>query len=638
MGMKERQAANIIAAKEGLTQLQRYKFNGDYHQAQLVGIKSLRLLGVSVKMKPNLVGLLMDINRTKGMFNQRRIKTLGEKGKPLSDTELLQLRLLVELCGPTAVLNEDLYLSLLLQIAKIAVRRQQNMYSALGYAGFALIALRYLEEDDKAEILGDKALESLQVYESPLVRSAVFYILGHCVGINFSSSEVWQKRLLQGVGDAYKVGDTCYIGLNYEAWASLNFDRGQSLEKLHDRLEGILKLDQRRVALKMRQSIAMIDQATEALLSGEQLSLTYDQTYFETDTSYRLNYASVASTLAVVEEDYQKALTIIQDVKKDMVDLKSSYTAGRLYFNEGVAMTMEVLNHRIKKSVIAVKLKQLKRLFDYKVRQNPDQYGHLYKIISGCGHLLDGAYDAGFTDFEQAIALSIEKEDFRDAGIASILLGHHCMFNQMDKSALYYYTLGAEYYGLWGASSISEMLLRRYQMIIDVDDLSKRWQNEEDLVEEKVHLEALNLLEEVSHRRDADGLEVSFGQLLSERWQTDKTMIFSELNGQIGLVYKGIEMEPWRAIEDGSVYSVGLVQRVWNHKITVRINSDSHHDLLKYDAYLMDHGQGSLLGIPMVYDDHCYGVVYMERDADFDDEDYKTIELFTNQVVFMMKR
>ncbi len=156
MGMNERQAANIIAAKEGLTQLQRYKFNGDYHQAQLVGIKSLRLLGVSVKMKPNLVGLLMDINRTKGMFNQRRIKTLGEKGKQLSDTELLQLRLLVELCGPTAVLNEDLYLSLLLQIAKIAVRRQQNMYSALGYAGFALIALRYLEEDHKAEILVDK--------------------------------------------------------------------------------------------------------------------------------------------------------------------------------------------------------------------------------------------------------------------------------------------------------------------------------------------------------------------------------------------------------------------------------------------------------------------------------------------------
>lgn len=637
MGIKERQAEKIKAARDQLTQLQRYKAVCDYDQAQESGVKSLQLLGLSVKQDPSLMGLLLDINRSKGLYKVYPFAGHMGRNKVISEKETLQLEIMTELCGLTSILNEDLYLSLLLQIAKITAKRKENKYSALGYAGFSFIALRYLEEIGKAEVLVSKAQACLARYEAPLVQTIVTYILGHYVGVNFTSSDLWRQRLLQGVEDAQQVGETSYIGLNYEAWASLSFNDGMDLELLHNHLKDILLANKEEVTSRMAGSLQLLNQACEALLIGRPMSLSYNETYYRQDATYRMHYFTLATSLAMIMEDYEQVLKLTHEAKKDRNDMKYSYLAGRLYFNEGIAMTMEALNGPMKKSVASGRLKQLRRLFDYKVRQNPDLYGHLYKVISGCVCLLESAYDEGIVEFDQAIKRSVDKENYRDAAVTSLLLGHLYGQDHMDKSALYNYSLSADYYGDWGAKALRDQRLRKYRILVEVDEVANRWQGENLLIDEKVHMDALHLLEIINRQSAREGIETPLCQLMTERYDLDKWMVFSEVDDQIGLIFAGNRMVPWHTLEDNKNFSAGLVQRVWKHKLPVSINSDRNNDLLKYDAYLMDHGQGSLLGIPMVYDDHCYGVVYMERESDFDDHELKVIHLFLEQITYLQR-
>lgn len=582
-------------------------------------LDQLHSAGISLKANPGLMTVLGNINRTKRLYTTRRINKIGKRGRITTEKYLTQLALLTDLACVAVSEDDELFYLCLLYIARITLRRGSNPYELIGFAGYAHIADKYLEEEIKAEKLYELSLQRYKVVTDGQIKGLAAYILGSMVGPIYGKLNECLDLLGQGIGAGSIVGSPNLMGMTYLQLIELSLISGQPLPEVRDRIKEILELDQSQVRGNIKDRLRHLLLMIDTLIGPEHEGMTF---LAHTSKQENLLETELICWNLIRVEDWKAVISSLNAIRRDARDYKNSIFNDRLYFIEGIAMVGQYLKEERSLSVVSGRLKQIKTYFSNGVYRNPDRNSHCYKLISGLQTIVTGNVIEGEAEFEEGIEMAGSKGYSQDIALSYWLYGQLCHKLGMDKRALYNTMEGANYLRDWGMEAIALQLEDKWQLSGASEHIEERWLRSDLDFEQEVHLESLELIEKFEPGMVAESLWQVFEEVVRKQWKPDK----------MALTVEG----SW-PVEEPEPISTKGIQQVMKHGESAMINSYSDHPLVKYDAYLMDHGHICVAIIPLIYMGESFGALYIERKEDFTKMDISLLPLFCEQISYLYK-
>lgn len=612
-----------------LLEVKALKSEGKYNDALELGLKSLHKLGVHIKLEPGLWSILNEMNRTKGQFSLRRIRHIPFRKGLNSEVTLIKLALLAEITVPALKVNEKLWSIIMMWIARLSIKKGNSEYAAIGYAGFAMLSVRYLEDDVQAEELYTASIALLKKYENPQTSAIVKLILGAYVAHMFVPWADCIQLMDEGARQAIEEDDMVLAGLCLAYGIEMAFISGVSLLEISHRIDYVRKHNINVFDQEVQELVDLYSDFVHCIgLEGCEDYLDHplpDQLDRALHLPLHLTQAMLHIVMAYNYGHYEEADRLIKAYSSDVKELKEHFITGVYFAYE--AMVLVALNdqkHHAYLSGQKRRLREIKSVFKYWVKRNPYVYGYHYKMCEGALAQLAGDYYSGEQAYEKAIDLADKEGSIYGAAVATVALASHCRQYNRPHMAKFYRIEGGEKFEQWQGHGINQAILKEEKVLINAEEVSSRW-TEEDQDKDKFLTNVYALTEQISG--EASLIVTSLAELIAEKFSSDQLVVVMEHGGLLQ-VEAAVETPcPLKVnIDQVACISVKAIKNVCYHNETAVINEGDDHHLATYDAYIMDQAAGHILVVPICYRQACIGVLYLERSEPFEDMDVKMVE------------
>lgn len=638
MGDPVKGISKIERAKAMLEEVRELKAEHNNEESIELGLKALKLLGISIKKSPGLWSILKDINKTKAFFSPRKIRKIPQQSALNSAKSQLQLDLLTALTVPALKVNEDLWTIILMWIARISIKKGNSDSAAIGYAGFALISVRYLEDDLQAEALYRVSIQLLETYKNPITSCIVKYILAAYVAHMFVPWHECIQLLDEGAKEAFESEDLVVGGLCLSYGIEMAFASGSSLADL-----------QIRIAQGKAYNVDACDQDVKIIInlyedyikcnalpdcsSYEEIQLP-DQSDSSLHLPVHLTQAMLHMTLAYNYARYEEGAELLNRFIKEINDMKVHLITGIFYHYESMIITRRLMeglsNHGSKDRR---RLYQLKSLFQYWVKRNPYIYGYSYKMCEGSIAHISGDFSGGEEAYDKAIQLAKNEGSLYGQAVGTIALAHHCRHYGREHMATYYMEEGADLFKQWQGIGISNQILVKEQIVLSYDEIQARWQDQvvDETDDYTYDLYALTERIQLDERMLNTLLDVVISQFAG-----NKVLLFMDDCGQLKVQESSNQSYTIGSnLESLEQLSSKTIKHVFRNRELVLMNDDEKHRLANFDAYVMDHGTGCILSVPMVCEESCIGVLYVEREKAFEHKEAEMLQRLLDYVSYL---
>jgi len=629
--------SKIERAKELLEEVITLKATHNNDQAITVGLEALKLLGITIKKNPKLWSILKEVNKTKRLFSPRKIRKIPMNTSVLSTKSQLKLAILVELTVPALKVNEALWTIILMRIACISMKKGNSESAAVGYAGFALISVRYLEDDIQAEALYRVTFELLETYKNPRTSCIVKFILAAHVGHMFVPWHECIRLLDEGAQEAFESNDLVVGGLCLSYGIEMAFASGVPLSDLQQRID-IAKGHNIEASGRDIQVIIDLYEAFIQCNSREDcrnypLIDLPDQSDTALHLPVHLTQTMLHMTMAYNLGRYEEEAQLFMGLIKEINALKEQFITGVFYHYESMLLPRLIMEGQSKHiSKDRRRLQDLKRLFQYWVKRNPYLYGHSYKMCEGGIAHVSGDFSGGEEAYEMAILLAAEEQSIYGQGVATIALANHCRHYGRNHMATYYMKEGADLFRQWHSAAICNHILVSEQLIVDYDQVKDRWQVEEDEMAAETN-DLYRLTEKIQLQV---GTMTSLLDIIDTELGGGKILIFMDHQGSLELEASSDKGYSLGAdIDRLDQISVKTIKHAFRNVEHILINKDEKHALANFDAYVMDHGTGCILTLALACAGKAIGVLYIERQEPFDEKEVATLHRLVAYVGFV---
>jgi histidine kinase len=613
------------------------QFHIQQHQMQAaldIGLQVLNMLDVSlVAKKPRELTV-------------QELDTLPQMTDP---TQLATMRILMNLCAPTYVLNPALNKRVAFTMVDLCIQQGRSALAAFGYGLYDLIMCG-LRDIDAGYRAGQLALRLLVQFDAKELKAKIY-------GLFYAHASIWKDPvkntlapLLEGIQIGLETGDMEWAGYNSFYYCDHLFFIGEPLEvvaqKQAQHFDSMLKLKQtlqsyylniwRRLVLKL-QGLAeerysfhgeMVTDAEilQGLITAKNQMFTFTAYLANTIIFYLFKDYTQAVTSASLASDYQGGVTGM------LINATHNF-----YYSLALLAQAPSFSKSDRSQALA-KVRSHQQIMHNWASHAPCNFQHKYDLVEAEKARVLGQTLKAIDYYDRAIAGAKENKYIQEEALANELAAEFYLSWGKEKIAQAYMRDAYYSYVRWGATAKVKDLEARYPKLLsntstassiadtrttttttqtgtssgkalDLASVMKASQvfSSEILLDKLLEKLTKILIQNV-------GAQVGFlileeaGELLIEAEGT--------LDGQV-TVLQSMPMEFVKPDGKMPLLSSAIVNYVIRTRESVVLNDATREGQFINEGYIKQYKPKSILCAPLMYQGQLGGVVYLENNLTF---------------------
>lgn len=578
----------------------------------------LDLLDFEVKTNMIRVRLVKEIVRFKLLFNKKRINKISNQTRSSDDRDRLVGQTLIRMIAIANLTDDNLFMYLILKLCNYSVKAGTTEYGIPSYAAGSLLFNSFLGNVELAEDLKVKTMSLINNTENDGIKCMTKFILGNFL-IHWKESAIDAAGvLIESIEHGVKVGELQYAEYSYSSMVEMLYASGIPLTLLESYIDKIYEFDAR-----IRNDIVniTIDMLKEQIsyLKGVSCNRFDVESLAETDFMQTVTYNYYSLHRALFNGDYKEAYRLAEEIEPHKDIYKGYYIQVDIDFIL-LLTRLQVHGTSVVKNT-SKNLKNLKKLYKqmgYFSRNFNENHHSRYLIAKAkyeekiTGVFADELYDEG-------IKLALSLNQHMVAAIGKLMQASS--YENKHKIRDLYLKESVQYFDEWGANSIADQIITRYNL--RVDRLIEEDADNEIVIEDVVkpgHPIAIDVKEFELVAED-DSLSYILRKLLHNMADVYGA-VFLQKDDDIFLSheYKQGEINQLNTLSNlDSINHVSkkVVRYLFRTKKDIFIQSKLENSFFNHDKYLNDKDAYSILCMPLMFSNVLSGVIYIVADKDF---------------------
>lgn len=443
-------------------QIQSYNVQGLMFEALNTGLEVLKLLGISFPQNPNSLNILAGRIDTKLSLGLKRIEDLANLPEMTDPNQQAAMRILSGILGSAIYLKPQLVPLLAFTMVKLCLKYGNSPYSSVGYVYYGVVLCR-LGNINLGYQFGQLAIRLLDKFPSGAIKGRVYAAFGSFI-------QHWKGDINSGLGNlmgGFKVGmetgELEYAGYSIYQYCSCKLWIGEPLDRVEEETGKYLKLMQQYQLEMAIQSIG-IERQTALYLRGTNVERCYlvgdsfnelkmlpDSTKAKSFTTVCFVYNAKAM-LNFIFRNYAQALDNSRLLEKYEEAAAGLYViaVNKLYYSLSLLglypQADKVEQKQYLKKVVSLQKKMKKWAF-----YAPMNYQHKYDLVAAEKARVLGENTEAMDLYDRAIAGSATNGYIQEEALAYELAGE--FYLSLGKQIISQAYLTKAYYGYirWGA-------------------------------------------------------------------------------------------------------------------------------------------------------------------------------------------
>ena len=589
-----------------------------YEEALDRGLAGLAASGVKFPEVISPLRVVLSVDNARRKCGPRAMRKKADGHAETQGVRYSQLKLMTRLVPMLIAEDSALRPLFFSRFAVIAMKVGPNPYTAVAFACYGWVVLRYLEDDNRSVMLQAEIQRLREGYPDEAADKTVSYI----IGTYLDHMRHGAKGSLQWLGRCEGSDPLIAMLARLQSWETA-FYAGYSLAALKLPTLELLQhwpYEEARV-VKLEN---LYRQSYEALLNGGHFDLSLEK---NEDRHLQAEGRLMSVIVDCHWERYDEAHSTLDLVFEDIEAIKVFQGGIQAYFYKGVLLGKHWLD--CKDSYSARKLRAMMFLFRDWYRVNPDGFDYLYGLILGLYEVTKGRWIKGVHLMKEAVGFAEEKGNLKDKALGLRLIGLVHEGNGQLKTGKYYCLESAQAYEDWGALAIASKLRKEAGAGTTIEEVRAKWQDEDQ--EEAWDGEALTYFEGLVDNEAAEDLVDRFMEMLGRLTDSDKVLYFHEDQGE-WLGNNELRLDLWHTI------AIKVIKECVNHGEEVIVNGDRAHRIATYDGYIMDHHEVRVMAMPIKIKDVVVACVYVEKKEEFTNREIRIALRLAEQIGYLASR
>lgn len=626
-----------------------YAYIGDYNKVIELGIEALKHLGFNLDIKNYKMSILQEIAYGKILFRNSRLEVI--KNAPiLSDKRIIDIQEILTIMAPIAnIIDKNLFTLIVLKLSNLSAKYGNSLYSAVGYAGYSLIAGNVIGNFKKANEIKTIALRLVEIFDENTLKCITYFVIGTFVEHWISSSKKSFDYLQKAFEYGTQSGEFLFSGFTITAMIHMKYAMGESLDELEKFLtinEAYGKKMNHDILLRLiRMERDHIKQLKKDVLLKDRL--VREEEIDKLDIKEKMNYYVLKLHRLYLEGKIDEAYEVSQKTIKMIGTLMGYIMQVNFVFYYLLVNLEKIKNQNGKEYKNNYKsINKYKRKLKRWSEMNPNDHLGKYLLIEALYSSFNNKnYDAA-KNFDEAIQHAKENNNIQLEAMTNFLAAnYYCNNRKIAKVyALDAYLLFNEWGGIKIAKRIGELYYIQYDVAVgeissttSVDEMSGSNESESVIL----HEESLNF-----HQKELEKLELnaSFEYFLNgvcQEVEADYAAILLEKDDEIKLKYnwkKGNEVIKYRqGMDIEQVQNIARKVILYSTRTyeEVIINEKPMEGPFESDDYIRSKEYISIICLPLKYKGIFIGFIYLEsyKNYCFDSKDIEFIKALSFYLV-----
>ncbi len=623
------------------------QFHIQQHQMQPaleIGLQALQMLEISlVQERPR-------------ELNEEELAALPEM---INFHKLAAMRILMNLCAPTYVLDPILNQRVALTMVALCSQYGTSPIAAFGYGLYDLM-LCGLRDIDAGYRAGKLALRLLDKFNANELRAKIY-------GLFYAHASVWKEHLkktlaplLNGIQSGLETGDIEWAGYNTFYYCDHLLFIGEPLEVVAQKqaqyFESMLKRKQtlqsyylniwRRLVLKLLNKAEERYSFQDAVVTDAEIlqDLIAAQNHMFTFASYLAN-----AILFYFLRDYEQSIANASAAVIHAGGVFGMMINAQHNFYYSLALLAQASNLSVieqKAALLQVNLNQ--EVMKEWAFHAPANYQHKYDLVGAENARVLGQFLEAMELYDRAIAGAKENGFIHEEALANELAAEFYFSRNRDKVARDYLSDSYYSYVRWGAAIKVKQLEETYP-----DIFSKRSENTISQTTNNTshHYETLDLATVMKASQALSG-EIVLNNLLTklmdiamENAGAQTGFLILEKAGELVIESAGgldshLHLQQSKPRSISEYLPISLVNYVARINESVVLNNATQEGLFTSDPYIINHKPKSILCTPILHQGKLTGILYLENNLTigaFTPDRLEVLQLLSSQAAISIE-
>jgi predicted ATPase/signal transduction histidine kinase len=463
--------------------LVQYQNNASYEKAIQVGLKSLKMLGLTLPIAPDQATIQATARAVNANQGDRAIGDLALLPPMEDPQQQMMILLLINLIPPTYLTNQELMVLVILEMMNLSLLHGNTPISSFAYLWYGTVLCAIFGEYTRGDRFGELGLDLLE-------QTNVFAIQGKAYTTFGSFISHWRRPLTEGVDwikrsfqPALEAGELswCFHGGLFIFWKKFI---------LSDRLDSLAEEQQRLVDFAHKKEppaayALAIQHQVLANLQGKtqgQFSLdddTFDETtalqvFGQTQYSYGMSsYYFAKAFLHFQYEEYAIAYQLGLESEKTHASLYGQFQIILHDFYQALSLAQlynKVNEHNKVDAALQQdyfkKLQIYKKKFQVWTKNCPVNYQAFSSLLEAEISRIQQHYGQAIESYDRAIALAQKHKCVQKEALANELAAKFYLNWGKEKVAAGYMQEAYYCYALWGAKAKTDHLEACYPRLL----------------------------------------------------------------------------------------------------------------------------------------------------------------------------
>jgi predicted ATPase/class 3 adenylate cyclase len=664
-----RARTNLEKAEILSMRTRQYSTTGKMAESIQAAIAGMSLLGMPITANPNGAMIEREIAAVRRNLRDRRISDLID-APPMTDrTQILKVRLLMEIFAPAFLSGSgNLFPLLVLKSINISLRSGNCPESAFAYAAYGMLLCGRLDNPALGYEFGRLALKMNDRFDDIALKSRIIYLFAMFImhwTEHWSSMTPWFRR---GIEAGYRSGDLLYLA--YSAQDCVIWDPKLNVEAAaqeHANLLNIVRdcayqdsLDSGTLFMQMQRNfLGLTDNLYTMNDGGFDEQRCVDGMRLRNFKTGLANYHIYKTEILFFYGAYAEALAHVRAQEQLMASVMSlpqlvRFTVIAFLSRAACLPGLDPGEHSRTRKRMREGLARISRWAEH----CPANFMHLRLMMQAEMARVGGRFESALQLYDQSIDAAHRNEFRRDEAMANELAARHLLSENRRKSAEGYLRAAHDLYERWGARGKVAQLENEFPNVLRAETgMSGGRTAAESRPATTVAVDAASLdMASVIKASQAISTKVVLDQL----WSITMRIMLENAGAQRGcfvvrkddqLVIEGLceageengqikQSIPFSGAEGANTLPISILYKVLHTNNPVILNDASRAGEFAKDPYLQARSPRSVLCTPLAHHGKVEGAIYIENSlasAVFTEDRIEIINLLAAQMAISIE-
>ncbi|MBW4563682.1 MAG: AAA family ATPase [Mojavia pulchra JT2-VF2] len=638
---------------------------GNFPAAIDTALEVLAMLGVVLPTNPIEISNYSQKLRQELTFEKSQIAELVNLPALNDLYKRAAIEILNTMPGPVYISRPELFLPMMLAMTNISVKYGNCATSAFAYCAYGMLLSGVYKDIECAYEFGQLSLQILDKFNDKALRCNVLKVYASHIQHAKEPIRDVVETLQLATQIAIETGNPEFLGYGSTEYGIYLFFSGENLETVAQKLVPYVELvDSFKQELGIYY-IRIIRQIVLNLLNRNTNQHTLTGESFNEETMLPIVVASNWETLlccfylfklilAYLFKDYVAALAYTKYVEKHLNAVAGMMMDYEYNFYHSLTLLQVYSTEKFSENERENYLNQVQlnqETLQYRALHAPCNFLHKYELVEAEKARVLGQRDRAMEYYDRAIQNAQKHGYIQEEALASELAAEFYFARGRERVAKDYLT--DAYYGYlrWGATAKVQDLVERYPQVFSAN------QAPADLGIVSTHTTELGLasldLATIIKTSQALSDEIFLDKLLDnlmnsaiENAGASTGLLVLQQEGQSVLVAQGFADKditlvlPPKALDASLDLPVALINYVTRSQSTLVLNNATEEGMFTNDAYILKNRPKSVLCLPIIYQSHLKGILYLENNLAkhaFTENHVKVLSLLAAQAAISLE-